>query len=147
MNLEERINADIKAAMLAKDSKKLEALRAVKSALLLLKTSPEGLTEESAIRALQKEVKKRQESAEIFRQQNRSDLAENELFQAGIIASYLPKALSSEELEQELKSIIQETGATGPSDLGKVMKEATRKLAGKADNKTISEVVRKLLAS
>jgi hypothetical protein len=147
MNLEERINADIKAAMLAKDSKKLEALRAVKSALLLLKTSPEGLTEESAIRALQKEVKKRQESAEIFRQQNRNDLAENELFQAGIIASYLPKALSSEELEQELKSIIQETGATGPSDLGKVMKEATRKLAGKADNKTISEVVRKLLAS
>jgi len=147
MNLEERINADIKAAMLAKDSKKLEALRAVKSALLLLKTSPEGLTEESAIRALQKEVKKRQESAEIFRQQNRNDLAENELFQAGIIASYLPNALSSEELEQELKSIIQETGATGPSDLGKVMKEATRKLAGKADNKTISEVVRKLLAS
>jgi len=147
MNLEERINADIKAAMLAKDSKKLEALRAVKSALLLLKTSPEGLTEESAIRALQKEVKKRQESAEIFRQQNRNDLAENELFQAGIIASYLPKALTSEELEQELKSIIQETGATGPSDLGKVMKEATRKLAGKADNKTISEVVRKFLAS
>lgn len=147
MNLEQRINEDIKTAMLAKDSKKLEALRAVKSVLLLLKTSPEGLTDESAIRALQKEVKKRQESAEIFRQQNRNDLAENELFQAEIISAYLPKALSFEEIEQELKAIIQETGAAGPSDLGKVMKEATRKLAGKADNKTVSDLARKLLAS
>lgn len=147
MGIEERINADIKSAMLAKEAKKLEALRAIKSALLLLKTSPEGFSEEAAIRELQKEVKKRQESAQIYQQQNRPDLAEAELFQASIISSYLPQAMSSEELEKEIKSIISETGASSPSEIGKVMSVATKKLAGRADNKAISELARKLLAS
>lgn len=147
MGIEEKINADIKAAMLAKESKKLEALRAIKSVVLLLKTSPEGLTEESAVKALQKEVKKRQESAEIYNQQNRRDLAEAELYQADIIAQYLPKALSAEELEAEIKNIISETGASSPAEIGKVMGVASKKLAGKADNKTISEIARKLLSA
>jgi uncharacterized protein YqeY len=147
MGIEEKINADIKAAMLAKESKKLEALRAIKSVVLLLKTSPEGLTEESAIKALQKEVKKRQESAEIYNQQNRRDLAEAELYQAEIISQYLPKALSAEELEAEIKNIISETGASSPAEIGKVMGVASKKLAGKADNKTISEIARKLLSA
>lgn len=147
MGIEEKINADIKAAMLAKDSKKLEALRAIKSVVLLLKTSPEGLTEDSAIKALQKEVKKRQESAEIYNQQNRRDLAEVELFQAEVISQYLPKALSAEELEAEIKNIISETGASSPAEIGKVMGVASKKLAGKADNKTISEIARKLLSA
>lgn len=147
MGIEEKINADIKSAMLAKESKKLEALRAIKSVVLLLKTSPEGLTEESAIKALQKEVKKRQESAEIYIQQNRRDLAEAELYQAEIISQYLPKALSAEELEVEIKNIISETGASTPAEIGKVMGVASKKLAGKADNKTISEIARKLLSA
>lgn len=147
MGIEEKINADIKAAMLAKESKKLEALRAIKSVVLLLKTSPEGLTEESAIKALQKEVKKRQESAEIYKQQNRQDLAETELYQAEIISQYLPKALSPEELEAEIKNIISETGASSTAEIGKVMGVASKKLAGKADNKTISEIARKLLSA
>jgi uncharacterized protein YqeY len=147
MGIEEKINADIKAAMLAKESKKLEALRAIKSVVLLLKTSPEGLTEESAIKALQKEVKKRQESAEIYNQQNRRDLAEAELYQADIISQYLPKALNPEELEAEIKNIISETGASSPAEIGKVMGVASKKLAGKADNKTISEIARKLLSA
>jgi uncharacterized protein YqeY len=147
MGIEEKINADIKAAMLAKEPKKLEALRAIKSVVLLLKTSPEGLTEESAIKALQKEVKKRQESAEIYNQQNRRDLADAELYQAEIISQYLPKALSAEELEAEIKNIISETGASSPAEIGKVMGVASKKLAGKADNKTISEIARKLLSA
>ncbi|MCX8081609.1 MAG: GatB/YqeY domain-containing protein [Bacteroidia bacterium] len=147
MGIEEKINADIKAAMLAKESKKLEALRAIKSVVLLLKTSPEGLTEESAIKSLQKEVKKRQESADIYKQQNRPDLAEAELYQAEIISQYLPKALSPEELEAEVKTIIAETGAKTAAEIGKVMGAATKKLAGKADNKAISEIARKLLSA
>lgn len=145
MGIEEKINGDMKAAMLAKDQPKLEAIRAVKSALLLLKTSPEGLTEDSAMKALQKEVKKRKESAEIYTNQNRKDLAEVELFQAGVIEAYLPKQMDEAEIRTEVEKIISEVGATSAADMGKVMGAATKKFAGKADGKIISAIVKDLL--
>lgn len=145
MALEEKINADIKSAMLAKDQKKLEALRAIKSVILLLKTSPEGYTDESEMKALQKEVKKRKETAEIYTQQNRADLAETELLQAGVIESYLPKQMSADEIKLELQKIIAQIGATSAADMGKVMGAATKALAGKADGKAISAIVKQLL--
>ncbi|MCU0433901.1 MAG: GatB/YqeY domain-containing protein [Bacteroidia bacterium] len=146
MQLEEQIQADMKAAMLAKDQPRLEAIRAIKSVLLLLKTSPEGLTEESAIKALQKEVKNRRETAEIYTTQNRPELAEVETFQAGIIEAYLPKQMSEDEVREILKSIIAQTGASSPADMGKVMGAATKQLAGKADGKMISSLVKDLLS-
>lgn len=136
----------MKAAMLAKDQPRLEAIRAIKSVLLLLKTSPEGLTEESAIKALQKEVKKRRETAEIYTTQNRPELAEVESFQAGIIETYLPKQMSEDEVREILKTIITQTGAASPADMGKVMGVATKQLAGKADGKMISSLVKDLLS-
>ena len=136
----------MKAAMLAKDQPKLEAIRAVKAALLLLKTSPEGLTEDSAMKALQKEVKKRKESADIYNQQGRKDLADVELFQAGVIEAYLPKQMDEAELRSELQKLIGETGATSAADMGKVMGAATKKFAGKADGKLISAIVKDLLS-
>lgn len=145
MNIEERINADIKTAMLAKDSKKLEALRAIKSVILLLKTSAEGLTDDSVNKSLQKEVKKRKETAEIYKTQNRPDLEEVELFQAGVMEAYLPKQLSEEEIKSELSGLIASVGATGPGDLGKVMGAASKHFAGKADNKIVSALVKQLL--
>ena len=145
MNIEEAINADIKSAMLAKDAKKLEALRAIKSAILLLKTSPEGLTEDSVNKALQKEVKKRKESAEIYKTQNRPDLEETENFQAGIIEQYLPKQLSADEIKVELKNIIADLGVTNASEMGKIMGVATKTFAGKADNKIVSGLIKELL--
>jgi uncharacterized protein YqeY len=145
MNIEEKINGDIKTAMLAKDAKKLEALRAIKSVILLLKTSPEGLTEESVNKALQKEVKKRKESAEIYKGQNRADLEETELFQAGIMEEYLPKQMSEQEIKSELQKIISSVGAKGPGDMGKVMGAASKAFAGKADNKMVSSLVKELL--
>ena len=146
MNIEERINNDIKKAMLAKDSKRLEALRAVKSVILLLKTSPEGFTEDSVNKALQKEVKKRKETAEIYAGQKRPDLEEVELFQAGVIEEYLPKQLSEAEIREEIKKIIAATGAKGQGDLGKVMGSASKAFAGRADNKLVSGIVRELLS-
>lgn len=145
MNLEERINNDIKKAMLAKDSKRLEALRAIKSTVLLLKTSPEGLTEDSANKALQKEVKKRKETAEIYAGQNREDLRETELFQASVIEEYLPKQLGEEELRVEIKKIIEQVGAKSAANLGKVMGTASKAFAGRADNKLISSIAKELL--
>lgn len=146
MNIEEKINADIKSAMLAKESKKLEALRAIKSVVLLLKTSPEeGLTEDSAMKAIQKEVKKRKESAEIYTSQNRPDLVEAELFQAEVMEAYLPKQLSEEEVKLELQKIIEQVGAKSATDMGKVMGVASKTLAGKADNKMVSVLVKQLL--
>ena len=145
MNIEEKINADIKTAMLAKDSKKLEALRAIKSVILLLKTSPEGLTEDSVNKAIQKEVKKRKESAEIYKTQNRPDLEETELSQATVMEAYLPKQMSEEEIKIELTKIISSVGAKGPGDMGKVMGAASKALAGKADNKLVSTLVKELL--
>lgn len=143
--IEEKLNADIKIAMLAKDAKKLEALRAMKSVVLLLKTSPEGLTEESATKAFQKEVKKRRETAEIYTKQNRADLAEVEIAQAEVIESYLPKQLSAEEIKAEVEKVIAQVGATSPADMGKVMSAATKALGGKADGKAVSEIVKQLL--
>jgi uncharacterized protein len=143
--LEEKINTDIKAAMLAKDSKKLEALRAIKSVILLLKTSPEGYNDASEMKALQKEVKKRKETAEIYKQQNRAELAEVELYQASVIEAYLPAQMSEADLRAEIQKIITAVGATGPGDMGKVMGAATKQLAGKADGKQISAIVKELL--
>lgn len=145
MNIEEKINADIKSAMLAKEAKKLEALRAIKSVILLLKTSPEGLTEESAVKAIQKEVKKRKESAEIYTSQNRPDLVEAEMFQAEVMEAYLPKQLSEEEVKAELQKIIEQVGAKSAADMGKVMGVASKAFAGKADNKIVSVLVKQLL--
>jgi uncharacterized protein YqeY len=145
MNIEERINGDIKTAMLAKDAKKLEALRAIKSVILLLKTSPEGLADDSVNKALQKEVKKRQETAEIYKGQNRADLEEVELFQAKVIQEYLPKQMSEDEIKSELTKIIASVGASGPNDMGKVMGAASKAFAGKADNKTVSSLVKQML--
>lgn len=145
MNIEEKINNDIKTAMLAKDSKKLEALRAIKSSILLLKTSPEGLTEESAMKSIQKEVKKRKESFDLYVQQNRQDLAEVEKFQAEIMEEYLPKQLSEDEIKTELQKIISSVGASGPGDMGKVMGAASKHFAGKADNKIVSQLLKQLL--
>lgn len=146
MPLEEKINADLKTAMMAKDTKKLEAIRAIKSVILLLKTSPEGYTDDSEMKALQKEVKKRKETAEIYTNQNRPELAEVELFQAAVIETYLPKQMSVDELKAEVAKIISSVGATSPADMGKVMGAATKQLAGKADGKAISQVVKELLA-
>lgn len=146
MPLEEKINADLKAAMLAKDSKKLEAIRAIKSVILLLKTSSEGYTDMSEAKALQKEVKKRKETAEIYVTQNRPELAEVELFQAGIIEAYLPKQMDIGELKVEIEKIIASTGASSPADMGKVMGVATKRFAGKADGKAIAQLVKELLS-
>ena len=145
MAIEETINGEIKTAMLAKNSKRLEALRAIKSVILLLKTSPEGLTEDSVNKALQKEVKKRKESAEIYKSQNRADLEEVELAQALVMEEFLPKQLSEEEIKTELVKLIASTGANGPGDMGKVMGAASKAFAGKADNKVVSALVKQLL--
>lgn len=149
MSLEIKINNDIKQAMLAKDKKTLEALRAVKAGLLLIKTggdiNSEEIPESVEMSLLQKLVKQRKESAEMYNAQNRTDLAEDELFQAAIIEKYLPAQISQEEIKGILKEIIAETGASSMKDMGKVMGMATQKLAGKADNKTISAIIKELL--
>lgn len=147
MTLEERINADIKVAMLAKERKKLDALRAVKSAILLLKTngSGEAISEEAEIACLQKLVKQRKESAELYKQQNRMDLYEDEAFQQAVIEAYLPEQMSEEEIRTELQKIISETGASSVKDMGKVMGAAQKAFAGRADNKVVSTIVKELL--
>ncbi len=145
MNVEEKVNSEIKTAMLAKDAKRLEALRAIKSVVLLLKTSPEGLNEDSVSKAIQKEVKKRKETAEIYKSQNRPDLEEVEMFQAAVMEEYLPKQLSEDEIKSELTEIIASVGATGAGDLGKVMGAASKHFAGKADNKIVSTLVKQML--
>ncbi|HWY12890.1 MAG TPA: GatB/YqeY domain-containing protein [Bacteroidia bacterium] len=146
MIFEDKINGDIKTAMLAKDSKKLEALRAIKNVVIILKTSPEGISDDAIMKTIQKEVKKRKESAEIFTRQNRLDLAEVELFQAGIMEAYLPQQMTEGEIRVHLEKIISETGATSPADMGKVMGAATKVFAGKADNKIVSQLVKELLS-
>ena len=146
MALEEKINADIKAAMLAKEASKLEALRAVKSAILLLKTSPEGYTDETEIKALQKMVKQRKETADVYNGQGRADLAEIELAQAAVIEVYLPKQMTEAEIKTEVEKIIASVGASSAADMGKVMGAASKALAGKADGKLISTIVKELLS-
>ncbi len=145
MGIEEKINADVKASMLAKDAKRLEAVRALKSVILLLKTSPEGLTEENATKAIQKEYKKRKETAEIYIQQNRQDLADDELAQAKVMEDYLPKMLSEDEIKALVKNAIAEVGASSAADMGKVMGAANKVIAGRADGKLVSQIVKELL--
>jgi hypothetical protein len=148
MTLAEKINADIKTAMLAKDKDSLDALRAVKSAILLAATekgASDQLTDEAEIKLLQKLVKQRRESAEIYVTQGRDDLAKVEALQADVIERYLPAQMSREELTEAIKAIIAQVNATGPQDMGKVMGVASKQLAGKTDNKAVSEVVKSLL--
>lgn len=150
MNLEEKINKDIKIAMRAKDRRRLEALRSIKSAILLAKTqkgAKESLDESGEINLLQKIVKQRNESAEIYKQQNRSELFENEIYEADIIQAYLPKQMNDEDLRSTLEIIIKETGAQSIKDMGKVMSEANRILKGQAQGKRIAELVKNLLNS
>jgi hypothetical protein len=149
MNLEILINNDIKQAMLAKDKRKLNALRAIKSELLLLKTGKDTssmeIPESVEIKLLQKLVKQRKEAAALYSEQNRPDLEEEETYQAEIIEAYLPEQISEEELAAIIKQIISQTGVTSMKEMGKVMGLASQKLSGKADNKTISAMVKTLL--
>lgn len=147
MSMELQIQQDIKAAMLAKEKTRLESLRAIKAAILLAKTADgsESIADEAVVKIIQKLVKQRKETAEIYKQQNREELAAQELAEAAAMEVYLPKQLSEEELEAELKKIIAQVGATGPQDMGKVMGTATKALAGKADGKAISALVKRLL--
>ena len=149
MNLEQKIMTELKAAMLAKDEAALRSLRAIKAAILLAKTS-EGaageMKEEDELKLLQKLVKQRKDSLEIYTQQNRADLAQKEQEEIAIIEKFLPKQLSADEVKTELARIIQEVGATSPADMGKVMGAATKQLSGKADGKTISTLVKELLS-
>jgi len=149
MSLEQKIMGELKTAMLAKDEAALRSLRAVKAAILLAKTSEGGsgeLKEEDEIKLLQKLVKQRKDSLEIFQQQNRADLAKKEEEEIAVIEKFLPKQLSPEELKGIIAGIIKETGASSPADMGKVMGAANKQLAGKADGKTISSVVKELLS-
>jgi uncharacterized protein YqeY len=149
MSLEIKINSDIKQAMLAKDKRKLEALRAIKAALLLEKTGKDvsavEIPESVELKMLQKLVKQRKDSALIYREQNRADMAEEEEFQATVIEKYLPAQMSEAEVEAIVLQIISQTGAKTVADMGKVMGMASKQLAGKADNKTISILVKKHL--
>jgi uncharacterized protein YqeY len=148
MSLEQKINDDIREAMLAKDKRRLEALRAVKAAILLARTD-KGTTGEieagAEMKILQKLVKQRRESADIYKQQNRADLVAEEEFQLSVISKYLPEQMSEQEVRHIIREIIAETGATSVKDMGKVMGNAAKKLSGRADNKTISTIVKEML--
>ncbi|MCU6769054.1 GatB/YqeY domain-containing protein [Barnesiella propionica] len=149
MNLFDRVSSDIKNAMLAKDKVRLEALRGIKKEFLEAKTakgSDGELSDDTALKILAKMVKQRKESAQIYTEQNRPDLAEPELAEAKVIEEYLPKQMTETELEAELKVIIAEVGATSAKEMGKVMGIASKKLAGRADGKAISAKVKELLA-
>ena len=149
MNLFDKVSVDIKTAMLARDKVRLEALRGIKKEFLEAKTAKGGdgeLSDDAALKILAKMVKQRKESASIYTEQNREDLAGEELAQAAIIEEYLPKQLSEEELTAALKEIIARVGATSAKEMGKVMGTATKELAGKAEGKAISAKVRELLA-
>lgn len=149
MNLEQKVMSEMKEAMKAKDEGRLRGLRAVKAEIIKAKTEPGAggeLPEEKEIAMLQKMMKQRKDSLEIYNQQNRPDLALKELEEIGVIEKFLPQQLSEEELEKELRQIISETGASSPADMGKVMGVATKKLAGRADGKAISAKVKLLLA-
>lgn len=149
INLFDRISEDIKKAMLAREKVRLEALRGVKKEFLEAKTAKGAngeLSDETAIKILVKMVKQRKESAEIYASNNRSELAENELAEAAVIEEYLPRQLSDEELKEELKVIIAQTGATSAKEMGKVMGIASKRLAGRAEGKAISAAVKELLA-
>ncbi|MDE7438128.1 MAG: GatB/YqeY domain-containing protein [Muribaculaceae bacterium] len=149
MNLFDQVSEDIKKAMLAREKVRLEALRGAKKEFLEAKTAKGAngeLTDEAATKILVKMVKQRKESAKIYVDNNRPELAENELAEAAVLEEYLPKQLSAEELEKEITAIISETGATGPKEMGKVMGVASKRLAGRAEGRAISEMVKNLLA-
>lgn len=148
MNLFDTISEDIKKAMLAREKTRLEALRGAKKEFLEAKTAKGAngeLSDETATKILVKMVKQRKESAKIYTDNNHPELAENELAEASVLEEYLPKQLTSEELEKEVSAIIAETGATGPKEMGKVMGVASKRLAGRAEGRAISETVKKLL--
>jgi uncharacterized protein YqeY len=149
MALEQNVNEQLKQAMLAKDEKRLRGLRAIKAAIIIAKTA-EGaggqVSADEEIKMLQRLVKQRKDSLEIYQQQNRADLAQKEQEEIEVIEAFLPKQLSEEELKEALTKIIADTGASSPADMGKVMGAATKQLAGKADGKTISAMVKALLA-
>ncbi|CAN5543615.1 GatB/YqeY domain-containing protein [soil metagenome] len=150
MSLKTIIDADIKKAMLAKNKDELEALRSIKSMILLSETEKGGsgdIAVDVENKLLMKAVKQRKESADIFTKEGRPDLAARENLQLEVISRYLPKQLSEEEVTAEINTIIGQVGAKGPQDMGKVMGTATKSLAGKADGKLISEIVKKLLAA
>jgi uncharacterized protein YqeY len=150
MSLTTQIDQDIKQAMLAKQADRLRGLRAIKSALLLARTekgAAEEVTPEAEVKVLQKLVKQRKESAEIYKTQNRDDLYQVEMEELEVIEAYLPKQMSHAEVETYLKEVIARVGATSVKDMGKVMGTANKELAGKADGRTISEVVKSLLGS
>ncbi len=148
MSLFDTISRDIQTAMKARDKVRLEALRGVKKEFIEAKTAPGAggeLTDEAAMKILVKMVKQRKDSAKIYEENGRGELAAGELAEAAVIEEYLPKQMSADELEAELRAIIAETGAAGPRDMGKVMGVATKKLAGRAEGRAISVAVKRLL--
>lgn len=149
MTLFEQVSKDIVVAMKAKDKVRLQALRNIKKYFIEAKTAPganDTLEDAAALKILAKLAKQGRDTAALYTEQGRPDLAEEEMAQAQVVEEYLPKALSAEELEAEVKAIIAETGAASPKDMGKVMGVATKKLAGRADGKAISALVKQLLA-
>lgn len=149
MDFTSQINADIKAAMLAKDKVKLEALRAIKKELIEVKSAKgasDEISDEQVAKILQKMVKQRKDSADLFKEQGREDLAEVELLQVAAIEPYLPEQLSDDELGTIVKTIIEQVGASSMKDMGKVMGLASKQLAGKAEGKAISDKVKSLLS-
>lgn len=150
MDLFDKISEDIKKAMLARDKVRLEALRGAKKEFLEAKTAKGAngeLPDAKAVQILVKMVKQRKESAKIYTDNNRPELAEGELAEAAVLEEYLPKQLSAEELETEVRGIIAEVGATGPREMGKVMGVATKRLAGRAEGRAVSEMVKNILNS
>jgi uncharacterized protein YqeY len=147
MNLTDQINTDIKTAMKAREKEKLEALRAIKSALLLeaTKGGDSNVSDEAGLKILQKLQKQRMDAYQIYVEQNRADLADDEKRQADVIAAYLPQQMTREELEPEIESIVDEVGASGMKDMGKVMGMASKKFAGKAPGKLIADTVKDVL--
>ena len=150
MTLFEQVSKDIVAAMKAKDKVRLEALRNIKTYFIEAKTAPganDTLSDDAALKILAKLAKQGRDTAALYREQNRPDLAEEEEGQAAVIEGYLPRALTAEELEAEVRAIIAETGAASPKDMGKVMGVASKRLAGKADGKAIADLVKRLLTA
>ena len=148
MSLKQQIEGDIKKAMLARQKDELMALRGIKSLILLAETekgAQHALSQDQEMKLLMKAAKQRKDSAELYREKGRDELADKELLELEVINRYLPKQLSEEELRETLKALIAELGAAGPQDMGKVMGAATKKLAGKADGKTISTLVKAML--
>jgi len=146
MSLETQVMESMKEAMKSKDAETLGALRGIKAAFLTLNTSGKEITEDVRMKELQRMVKQRQESATIFNENNRKELADKEIFEISVIEKFLPKQMSEAEIEAEVKSAINETGATSIREMGKVIGLVSKKLIGKADGKTISDIAKKMLA-